>query len=46
MNLIGRISPNLTEDSLVDVYKMLPEGTRIEGRPLKVGKFTDEEFQR
>jgi maleate isomerase len=46
MNLIGLISPNLTEDSLVDVYKMLPEGTRIEGRALKVGKFTDEEFQR
>jgi maleate cis-trans isomerase len=44
--LIGLISPNLTEDTLVDVYKMLPEGTRIEGRALKVGKFTDEEFQR
>ena len=46
MNLIGLISPNLTEDTLVDVYKMLPEGTRIEGRALKVGKFTDEEFHR
>lgn len=46
MNLIGLISPNLTEDTLADVYKMLPEGTRIEGRALKVGKFTDEEFQR
>jgi len=44
--LIGLISPNLTEDTLVDVYKMLPEGTRIEGRALKVGRFTDEEFQR
>src|SRR5262245_22479526 len=46
MNLIGLISPNFTEDSLVDVYKMLPAGTRIEGRALKVGKFTDQEFQR
>jgi maleate cis-trans isomerase len=44
--LIGLISPNLTEDTLVDVYKMLPGGTRIAGRALKVGKFTDEEFQR
>jgi maleate cis-trans isomerase len=43
---IGLISPNLTADTLVDVYKMLPEGTRIEGRALKVGRFTDEEFQR
>ena len=25
MNLIGLISPNLTEDTLVDVYKMLRE---------------------
>jgi maleate cis-trans isomerase len=46
MNLIGLISPNLTKDALVDVYKMLPEGTRIEGRALNVGKFTDEEFHR
>jgi maleate cis-trans isomerase len=46
MSLIGLISPNLTEDTLVDVYKMLPQGTRIEGRALKVGKFTDEEFYR
>jgi len=46
MNVIGLISPNLTENTLVDVYQMLPEGTRIEGRALKVGKFTDEEFHR
>jgi hypothetical protein len=46
MNLIGLISPNLTENTLVDVYKILPEGTRIEGRALKVEKFTDEEFHR
>jgi hypothetical protein len=44
MNLIGLISPNLTENTLVDVYKILPEGTRIEGRALKVEKFTDEGF--
>jgi maleate isomerase len=42
--LIGLISPNLSEETLVDVYKILPEGIRIEGRPLDVGKFTDEEF--
>jgi hypothetical protein len=46
MNLIGLISPNLTENTLVDVYKILPEGTRIEGRALKVERFTDEEFHR
>jgi maleate cis-trans isomerase len=44
--LIGLISPSLTEEALVDVHKMLPEGIRIEGRALKVGKFTDEEFRR
>lgn len=46
MKLIGLISPNLSEDSLVDVYKIFPEGIRIEGRALKVGKYTDDEFQR
>ncbi len=40
------ISPNLSEDTLVDVYKVFPEGIRIEGRTLKVGKYTDDEFQR
>ena len=40
MSLIGLISPNLTEDTLVDVYKMLPANTCIEGRALRVGKFT------
>jgi hypothetical protein len=28
MKLIGLISPNLTEDTLMDVYKILPEGIR------------------
>jgi maleate cis-trans isomerase len=46
MKLIGLISPNLSEDTLVDVYKVLPEGIRIEGRTLKVGKYTDDEFRR
>jgi maleate cis-trans isomerase len=44
MKLIGLISPNLSEDSLADVYKVFPPGIRIEGRTLKVGKYTDEEF--
>jgi maleate cis-trans isomerase len=46
MKLIGLISPNLSEDTLVDVYQVLPEGIRIEGRTLKVGKYTDDEFHR
>ena len=46
MKLIGLISPNLSEDTLVDVYRVLPEGIRIEGRTLKVGKYTDDEFRR
>jgi maleate cis-trans isomerase len=46
MKLIGLISPNLTEDTLVDVYKILPEGIRIEGRALNVGKYTDDEFHK
>ncbi|MBI2999760.1 MAG: hypothetical protein HYY46_15120 [Deltaproteobacteria bacterium] len=46
MRLIGLISPNLSEDTLVDYYKILPEGIRIEGRALDVGKYTDSEFHR
>lgn len=46
MKLIGLISPNLSEDTLVDVYKILPEGIRIEGRALQVGTYTDSEFHR
>jgi maleate cis-trans isomerase len=46
MKLIGLISPNLSEDTLIDVYKILPEEIRIEGRALNVGKYTDDEFQR
>lgn len=46
MKLIGLISPNLSEDTLVDVYRILPEGIRIEGRALNVGKYTEDEFNR
>ncbi len=46
MKLIGLISPNLSEITLADVYKILPDGIRIEGRALNVGKYTDEEFHR
>jgi maleate cis-trans isomerase len=46
MKLIGLISPNLSEDTLVDVYQIFPPDIRIEGRTLKVGKYTDDEFHR
>jgi len=46
MKMIGLISPNLSEETLVDVYKIFPDGIRIEGRALKVGKYTDDEFHR
>jgi maleate cis-trans isomerase len=46
MKLIGLISPNSSEDTLVDVYKIFPPGIRIEARTLHVSKYTDDEFQR
>ena len=46
MKLIGLISPNTTEETLVDVYKIFPADIRIEGRTLHVGKYTDDEFHR
>jgi len=46
MKLIGLISPNLREDTLIDVYEVFPPDIRIEGRTLKVGKYTDDEFHR
>jgi maleate cis-trans isomerase len=46
MKLIGLISPNTTEETLIDVYKIFPAGMRIEGRTLEVGKYTDDEFHR
>ena len=35
MKLIGLISPNLSEDTLIDVYEIFPPDIRIEGRTLK-----------
>jgi maleate cis-trans isomerase len=46
MKLIGLISPNTTEETLTDVYKILPKDLRIEGRTLTVSKYTDDEFHR
>lgn len=46
MKLIGLISPNLSESTLADVYKILPEGVRIEGRALEVGRYVDSEFHK
>jgi maleate isomerase len=46
MKLIGLISPNTTDETLIDVYKILPRDIRIEGRTLTVTKYTDDEFHR
>jgi maleate cis-trans isomerase len=46
MKLTGLISPNFSEDTLEDVYKVFPPGIRIEGRTLKVEKYADDEFRR
>ena len=46
MKLTGLISPNFSEETLVDAYKVFPEGIHIEGRTLTVEKYTDEEFRR
>jgi len=46
MKLIGLISPNTTDETLTDVYKIFPKDIRIEGRTLTVSKYTDDEFQR
>ena len=46
MKLVGLISPNLSEDTLIDVYEVFPPDIRIEGRTLKVSKYTDDEFHR
>jgi maleate isomerase len=43
---IGLISPNLSEETLADVYKILPRDIRIEGRALEVGHYDDSEFHR
>ena len=46
MKRIGLISPNLSEETLADVYKILPKEIGIEGRALEVGHYDDREFQR
>jgi maleate isomerase len=46
MKLIGLISPNLSEETLADVYQIFPRGIRIEGRTLRVGEYSDAEFRR
>ena len=46
MKLTGLISPNYSEETLADAYKVFPEGIRIEGRTLTVKKYTDDEFRR
>ena len=46
MKLIGLISPNSSEETLVDVYKIFPKDIRIEARNLHVAKYTDDEFHR
>ncbi|MGE5303599.1 MAG: hypothetical protein ACM3TN_09750 [Alphaproteobacteria bacterium] len=46
MSLIGLISPNLSEETLEDVYKILPKDIRIEGRALEVAIYTDAEFSK
>lgn len=46
MKQIGLISPNLSQETLEDVYKILPKDVRIEGRALEVGIYTDSEFSK
>jgi hypothetical protein len=46
MKVTGLISPNFSEDTLEDVYKVFPPGIRIEGRTLKLEKYIDDEFRR
>ena len=46
MKQIGLISPNFSEETLADVYKILPEGIHVEGRNLEVDRYIDSEFHR
>ena len=46
MKRIGLISPNMSEEVLADVYRILPPDITVEGRGLRVREFTDEEFAR
>ena len=45
MKRIGLISPNLSETTLADAYRILPDGISIVGRPLEVGRYVDSEFR-
>lgn len=46
MKRIGLISPNISEEFLTDVYRILPPDIMVEGRGLRVREFTDQEFAR
>jgi maleate cis-trans isomerase len=46
MKTIGLISPNLSEETLEDVYKILPRDIHIEGRALEVATYIDSEFEK
>jgi maleate cis-trans isomerase len=46
MKRLGLISPNLSEDKMVDFHKILPEGIQIEGRSLDVRRTVDSEFHK
>jgi maleate isomerase len=46
MKTIGLISPNLSAETLADVYKILPRDIRIEGRALEVATYVDSEFEK
>jgi maleate cis-trans isomerase len=46
MKLTGLISPNYSEETLTDAYRVFPGGIRIVGRTLTVEKYTDDEFRR
>ena len=46
MKRIGLISPNISEEFLTDVYRILPPDITVEGRGLRVREFTDQEFAR
>src|SRR3970040_2513091 len=46
MKRIGLISPNFSEDTILDVHKIFPEGIHVEGRNLDVARYIDSEFHR
>ena len=46
MKRIGLISPNISDEFLTDVYRILPPDITVEGRGLQVREFTDHEFAR